>query len=260
MKKLLLATVGLVALGIAAPASAADLPVKAPPQPPPMAPVYDWSGFYIGGNAGGGWSHNCWDITSFRGPVTPFSEGCHQATGGDGVVGGQIGYRWQQAGWVFGLEAQGDWADLRGSNTSLFIPAWTNNSNIDAFGLFTGQVGYAWNNVLWYVKGGGAVAGDRYQGTVTTTGVLFDSASQTRWGGAVGTGLEIGFAPNWSVAVEYDHLFMGNQSITTTSAGVLAGIPAGSIFRTDSIRQDVDMVTARIDYHFSWGSLTTGKY
>jgi outer membrane immunogenic protein len=177
------------------------------------------------------------------------------------VVGGQVGYRWQSAGWVFGLEAQGDWADLKGSNVSLFIPRWTNNSKIEAFGLFTGQVGYAWNNVLWYVKGGAAVTDDKYRGTVTTppfTGALFDSASETRWGGVVGTGLEFGFAPNWSVAVEYDHLFMGNRDITFTSTGVLAGIPAGSIFRTDSIRQDVDMVTARINYRF--GGPAVGRY
>jgi outer membrane immunogenic protein len=248
MKKFLLATVGLVALGTAAPASAADLAARPYKAPPPMVAIYDWSGFYIGANGGGGWSHKCWDVTNFRGPVTPFREGCHDATGG--VVGGQIGYRWQSAGWVFGLEAQGDWADLKGSNVSVFIPGWTNHSKIEALGLFTGQVGYAWNNVLWYVKGGAAVTDDKYFGTVTTTGALFDSASETRWGGVVGTGLEFGFAPNWSVAVEYDHLFMGNRTITATSAGVLAGIPAGSIFRTDSIRQDVDMVTARINFRF----------
>jgi outer membrane immunogenic protein len=124
--------------------------------------------------------------------------------------------------------------------------------------LFTGQVGYAWNNVLWYVKGGGAVTDDKYRGTVTATGVLFDSASETRWGGVVGTGLEFGFAPNWSVAVEYDHLFMGRRDVTFTSAGVLAGIPAGSVFRTDSIRQDVDLVTARINYRF--GGPAVGRY
>ena len=101
---------------------------------------------------------------------------------------------------------------------------------------------------------------DKYRGTVTASGVLFDSASETRWGGAVGTGLEFGFAPNWSVAVEYDHLFMGNRSITFTSTGVLAGIPAGSIFRTDSIRQDVDMVTARINYRFNWGGPAVPRY
>jgi outer membrane immunogenic protein len=258
MKKFLLATVGLVALGIAAPASAADLAPYTKAPPPPVVPIYDWSGFYIGANGGGGWNRDCWDVTSFHGPVGPFGEGCHQASGGE--AGGQIGYRWQSAGWVFGLEAQYDWADLRASNVSLFIPAWTNTSKIDGFGLLTGQIGYAWNNVLWYVKGGAAVTDDNFQGTVTATGALFDSANTTRWGGTVGTGVEIGFAPNWSVAVEYDHLFMGNQNIATTSAGVLAGIPAGSAFRTDSIRQDVDMVTARIDYRFNWGGPAIGSH
>ncbi len=103
----------------------------------------------------------------------------------------------------FGLEAQGNWADFSGSNVSIFIPRWTNNSKIEAFSLFTGQVGYAWNNVLWYVKGGAAVTDDKYRGTVTTApfqGDVFDSASETRWGGVIGTGLEFGFAPNWSVA------------------------------------------------------------
>src|SRR6202035_6143125 len=117
------------------------------------------------------------------------------------------------------------------SNVSLFAPGLTNQTKMDAIGLFTAQVGYAWNSVLWYVKGGAAVTDDQYNGTVTATGALFDSANETRWGGVVGTGLEFGFAPNWSVGIEYDHLFMGNRDITTTSFGVLAGIPAGSIFR-----------------------------
>jgi outer membrane immunogenic protein len=252
---------GVYSWGVAAPALAADMAVKAPPPAPPPV-IYNWSGFYIGANGGGGWGHKCWDVTNFPGAtVVPISsEGCHDATGG--VVGGQIGYRWQTAGWVFGLEAQGDWADLRGSNVSGFIPAWTNNSKIEAFGLFTGQVGYAWNNILWYVKGGAAVTDDKYRGTVTATGALFDSASETRWGGVVGTGIEFGFAPNWSVAIEYDHLFMGDRSPTFTSAGVLglAVVPVGGAFRTDTIRQDVDLVTARINYRFNWGGPVVGKY
>jgi len=263
MKKFLEFTAGLIALGLAAPASAADLAARPYTKAPPMvAAIYDWSGFYIGANGGWGSSHKCWDITNFPGVtvVPTFREGCHDATGG--VVGGQIGYRWQSAGWVFGLEAQGDWANLRGSNVSGFIPAWTNNSKIEAFGLFTGQVGYAWNNVLWYVKGGAAVTDDKYRGTVTATGVLFDSASETRWGGVVGTGLEFGFAPNWSVAVEYDHLFMGTHSHSFTSTGVLGVgiIPVGGVFRTDSIRQDVDLITARINYRFNLGGPVVGKY
>jgi outer membrane immunogenic protein len=97
---------------------------------------------------------------------------------------------------------------------------------------------------------------------VTTTGVLFDSANETRWGGTVGTGLEFGFAPNWSVAVEYDHLFMGHHSSNFTSTGVLgaAVVPVGGVFRTVSISQDVDLITARINYHFNWGGPVVAKY
>jgi outer membrane immunogenic protein len=112
------------------------------------------------------------------------------------------------------------------------------------------------------VKGGAAVTDDKYRGTVTATGALFDSASETRWGGVVGTGIEFGFAPNWSVAVEYDHLFMGNHSHSFTSTGVLgaAVIPVGGVFRTDSIRQDVDIITARINYRFNLGGPAVARY
>ena len=65
----------------------------------------------------------------------PVSLGCHDATGG--TVGGQIGYRWQTAGWVFGVEAQGNWADFKGSNANLAAPDIQNETKIDAFGLFT---------------------------------------------------------------------------------------------------------------------------
>ena len=65
---------------------------------------------------------------------------------------------------MFGLEAQGNWADFSGSNVSLLFGGLaTNRTRIDAFGLFTGHVGYAWNNVLGYVKGGAAVTDNRYR-------------------------------------------------------------------------------------------------
>jgi outer membrane immunogenic protein len=258
MKKLLLSvTVGLVALGMAAPALAADLGakpyVKAPPPPPP---VYDWSGFYIGVNGGGGSGRKCWDLVAIPGvPVVPFaSEGCHDATGG--TAGGQIGYRWQipsnyPGSWVFGIEGQGNWADFRGSNTSLLFAPDFNVSRINAFGLLTGQVGYAWNNVLFYVKGGGAVTGDRYRAFAAGDGVLA-SASETRWGGTVGAGVEYGFAPNWSVGFEYDHLFMGNRNVNLISA---VGPTTGLLFQTERIRQNVDIGLIRINYRFGpWGS------
>ena len=120
MKKFLLGTVALIAF--AAPAAAADLAarpyVKAPPAP--IAVVYDWTGFYIGANGGWAQSRNCWDFVNDGVFVLgTFTEGCNSRSGG--VAGGQIGYRWQASQWVFGVEAQGDWADLSSSASACSI-------------------------------------------------------------------------------------------------------------------------------------------
>jgi outer membrane immunogenic protein len=266
MKKFGIALCALT-LGTVA-ASAADLPArtytKAPP--PPVVAAYDWSGFYIGIDGGGGWGHKCWDITQNGTSVlnSPVAEGCHDPSGG--TVGGQIGYRWQSAAWVFGVEAEGNWANFRAANPSQFyvVPAGTfyNRTTIEAFGLFTGQVGYAWDKFLLYVKGGAAVTSDRYEGYLNAAfgrgaaGAVFDSATETRWGGVVGVGAEYALSPNWSVALEYDHLFMGTNNLTLISTGTIG--TAGVVSRVDNIRQDVDIVTARINYKF--GGPVVAKY
>jgi outer membrane immunogenic protein len=237
MKKLMLVTASLVALGAAAPAVAADLAARPYTKAPPMVQAaYDWSGFYIGINGGGATSRNRWDL------VGGLSEGSHDATGG--TVGGQVGYRWQQGPIVFGVEAQGNWADFTGDNISQVFPADRNHTKIDAFGLFTGQVGYAWNNALLYVKGGAAVVDDKYTILGAAGGGLVASANtDTRWGGTVGVGFEYGFAPSWSFGVEYDHLFMGSQTANFVT-------PAGAFAGSDNIKQDVDLFTARVNYKF----------
>jgi outer membrane immunogenic protein len=253
MKATLLGVASLIALG-AASASAADLPARPYAKAPAMiAAIYDWSGFYIGVNGGGASSHTCWTNTNNLGvPTVPAAtEGCHDATGG--MVGGQIGYRWQSAGWVFGVEGQGDWASLKGSNPSVFIPSATNQTKVNALGLLTGQVGYAWNNVLWYLKGGAAVTNDKFNGITAATGVVFDQATVTRWGGVVGTGVEMSFAPNWSVGVEYDHMFMGSHNVTLTATTP----PVGTLTRVDGVRQDVDMGTVHVNYR--WGGPIIAK-
>ena len=252
MKRILLGAVALAALG-ATPALAADLPARTYTKAPAMiAAIYDWSGFYIGLNGGGGWSHKCWTNTATFGAATvpSVSEGCHDASGG--MVGGQVGYRWQSANWVFGVEGQGNWADFSGSNVSFLFAPDFNRSRVDAFGLITGQVGYAWSNVLFYVKGGAAVTGDKYDAFSGTTGALLASATETRWGGTLGVGLDFGFAPNWSIGVEYDHLFMGSRDITLT---------APLFLETEHIRQDVDIGLVRLNYRFGgWGAPFTARY
>jgi outer membrane immunogenic protein len=261
MMRSVIAGVGLLAMaGSMGAASAADLPAQTYTKAPAfVAPVYDWSGFYLGINGGGGASHGCWSINNAAGvPVPPASEGCNTATGG--LVGGQVGYRWQSANWVFGVEAQGDWADFKGSNASLVaIIPYNNQTKIDAIGLFTGQIGYAWNSTLLYVKGGAAVTDNSYSSSFPVSnvfagaGVPWNASSDTRWGGTVGVGLEFGFAPNWSVGFEYDHLFMGNDNITFAPTSIAVG-------RADNIGEGVDIGTIRLDYRFGGGAPIIAKY
>jgi outer membrane immunogenic protein len=241
-------------------ASAADLaPRPYTKAPPPVVAAYDWSGFYIGANGGGAWSRKCWDVDPYTidiGVIPAFTvsgpEGCHTASGA--TAGGQIGYRWQQAAWVFGLEAQGNWAGLTGSNPSqvAVFSGFGNRTKIDAIGLFTGQLGYAWNAFLLYAKGGAAVARDRYESFLTAplgplpAGFVSSRGNETRWGGAAGIGGEYSFTPNWSVALEYDHLFMGGSDVRMTYDPAFVA----ALNHSEHIHQDVDMVTARINYRF----------
>ena len=140
-----------------------------------------------------------------------------------GLIGGQIGYRWQASQWVFGLEAQGDWADLNNQRVSLVNPALSIRTKTSAIGLFTGQIGYAWNASLFYFKGGAAVTDNRLSIIENVFGTELVGQSATRWGGTVGVGWEYGFAPNWSAGIEYDHLFMGhaNNSFTSTNVNLV---------------------------------------
>ncbi|WP_394568779.1 outer membrane protein [Bradyrhizobium sp. 31Argb] len=148
------------------------------------------------------------------------------------------------------LSARGVRASLSIESTraSFIDPTFSTRAGTDGIGLFTGQIGYAWNTSLLYFKGGGAVTSNRFSILDTLTGIEFASFNSTRWGGSVGVGYEYGFAPNWSFGVEYDHLFMGHAN---NSFSVVNPIVAGALNR---ISQDVDMVTLRVNYRFNWGA------
>jgi outer membrane immunogenic protein len=224
--------------------------VKAPP-PAPVVAIYNWSGFYIGANGGWGQSHNCVDFVTLGGT---FSDGCGNRSGG--LIGGQIGYRWQTNQFVFGLEAQGDWADFKNTRVSGLDPTLSTTAKTDGIGLFTGQLGWAWNAALLYVKGGAAVTGNSFTIFDNTTGVGLFTANNTRWGGALGVGFEYGFTPNWSFGVEYDHLWMGHANNSFSIAD-----PRLAAVLNDRISQDVDMVTLRLNYRFGgYGAPIAARY
>jgi outer membrane immunogenic protein len=232
-KSLLLGSAGLVALAVLSPALAADLPVKAAP---PVVALYDWTGVYIGINAGATLSEKRWD---YLGPLQPTgNDGAHNFTG---VAGGaQIGFNYQVGRWVFGAEAQGDWGRAQGTSDSLLFFNQTNRTLIDAYGLVNGRLGYALDNVLFYAKGGVGVVHEKYDVFATDTGITFASGSETRWGPAAGLGFELAFSDHVSIAGEYNHVFLGNRDISFT--------PTGDVYR---IRQDLDVFAVKLNYRFN---------
>ena len=163
----LLATVAVISF--ASIASAADMPVKAPVYRTPVATVYNWSGCYIGLNAGGGWARteftNTVNTTAF-GHLDP-GEGFTYDNSGF-VGGGQIGCNYQVNQWVFGVEGSFDGTSIKGDANN---PAILNDdiftTKINSLATVTGRVGYAWNNVLLYAKGG--YAGANVQFSVSDT-------------------------------------------------------------------------------------------
>jgi opacity protein-like surface antigen len=236
--------------------TAAPMYTKAPAKAPLVASIYDWRGFYVGANAGGAVASKNWEFFDEFGFNTPnglpgfIGEGTHSASGP--IIGGQAGYRGQSGRWVFGVEAQGDWARLRGNNVSIFTFSDDNRTNVDGLGIFTGQVGYTAFDTLLYVKGGAVVASERYNVVDTGTGALKATASDTRWGAAVGAGLEYGFTPNWTAGVDYVHGFLGSKTLDIPSV-------AGGIYETERIRQRLDLVTLRLNYKFGQ-SAVVAKY
>jgi outer membrane immunogenic protein len=243
MKKLLLATVAFVALGATVPALAADLGARAPYTKAPAyaAPLYNWTGFYIGAHLGGAFSSN----SNFGGLTTGNNDN------GRFLGGLQAGADYQFApNWVLGAEVQYSW--LANNNGSIVFPnssVFTNNQR--GLGSVTGRVGYTWGPGLLYVKGGYAFS-DNNNSLVNAAGapVPFALSGNQSNGYTVGAGLEYMFTQNWSGKLEYQYYNFGNSSFTT---------PA-TLAQFGSFRTDDHVVKAGINYRFNWGGPVVAKY
>ncbi len=258
--KLIGLVAGILALGAAGTATAADMAVKA--RPAPIAPAFSWTGFYIGAHVGGAWFDKGWDA-----PLTPINivggcPGCPRPVGShtasSWLAGGQVGFNYQTGMWVLGVEADGSWTDLNATSANALLPAALFiRSRTDAVGTFAGRVGIAANQALFYVKGGGAVASDRFTAGVFGPPQLETQASSdTRWGWMVGAGVEAALTQSITVKAEYNYLDFGTFRQTLQPNGVLPGtLP----FEYD-IHQRMDLVKVGLNYRFGWAGPVVAKY
>ena len=229
---------------------AADMrmPVKAPP--PVVAPAYNWTGFYIGAHVGGAWGDKDWSDPFGDFFSTPGgSLGSHNVSGA--IAGGQIGYNWQAPGsnWVFGIEGQGSWANLKGDH--IFAGDELFRTKVRWLATVAGRLGYAWDRVLLYAKGGAAFAGDKFTHLDTDDNIAF-SSDKSRTGWMVGGGLELALAGNWTVKGEYNYMDFGNKQVTILIEDFRA--------RFD-IDQQIHVVKLGINYRFGgWGAPVAARY
>ncbi|HEY1472539.1 MAG TPA: outer membrane protein [Pseudolabrys sp.] len=214
-------------------AQAADMP-RANPVPSYKAPVeapFSWTGFYFGLNGGYAWGRSSWSDPLF----TPGS-GSFNTSGG--LLGGQLGYNWQTGPFVFGIETDADWTNIKGSTAGLGGVCLADGAGVcqtkqDWFGTTRGRIGYAFGRLMPYVTGGAAYGDIK---ALEATG----NATQTRFGWTAGGGVEYSLDRNWSAKLEYLHLDLG----TATLFGAAAGTPSLSVPVTD------DLVRAGINYHW----------
>lgn len=234
-------------------AGAADFPVYTKAPPPVVAPVYDWTGLYVGGHAGYGWATDK-NTAVTPNPTFPAGFQFNDVNVGGGLGGVQGGFNYQIARWVLGIEGEFSWTNATGSSTTfspLILGDRTIDSNkIDWVATAAGRVGYTWNNWLGYVKGGGAwaqanggsnlfdPAGTNITGHPNKTGQLS--------GWLIGVGLEYGFWNNWSVKLEYDYLDFGTRRDTSID----------KTFGLVELRDHSDtaqMVKIGVNYRFDFG-------
>jgi outer membrane immunogenic protein len=194
MKTILLAGVGVLGLGVAS-ASAADIvrprhemPVKAPAY---VAPLYDWTGFYVGINGGYGFGRSQFSAPS---PSSGFNVD-------GGMAGGTVGYNYQIGHAVLGIEGDvdADWA--KGSTLCAGVSCTVKNNWLSTV---RGRLGYAAGRFMPYITGGAAF------GDLKTSIPGIGSASETKTGWTAGGGVEAKIAGPWSAKLEYLHVDLGS--------------------------------------------------
>jgi len=248
MKKFSRVSSAIAALMIAAPAGAADLPVKSRPMYPPPPVVFSWTGLYIGAHVGGAWGTKEW--TNTLNGAQFVDDWQHNI---NGYLGGlQVGVNYQFAKYfVIGGEAQFSWANLDGKNHCSIVGRDLNCSTKSDW-LTTAALRFGFTNGDWlaYIKGGAAWVSDEHTFNQFAPNASI-SASNTRLGWMVGTGIEYAITRNWSAKIEYNYLDFGTETIRFPDLASVLLIQ--NLSDEVSIRQRIHLVKAGINYRFDLG-------
>ncbi len=213
--------------------AAADLPVLVR-KAPASAAAYDWTGIFVGGHLGAGFSYRDWTLV----------DGSIAEAGDAAMLGGQLGLNYQFGKWVAGVEADLSWGNLKdeslcpdGTNT-----CWTRQNWLAAV---TGRIGYAFDPALFYVKGGAAFTRAEYFKTAQVPSILDESASGRRNGWTVGAGMEYALWRSWTLKLEYDYLDFGSR------AYAMNNITTGAFVENIALRQKAHEVKLGFNYLFN---------
>jgi outer membrane immunogenic protein len=242
MRRFLFAASAALAALLVGPAGAADLPPRYKALP---IQLYNWTGCYFGAQLGEAWARQDWTDRTSGSPAfgRPYGDLVAQ-----GFVGGvQGGCDYQTGPFVFGVRGDFLWANARGSNDNLVTATLLDRSRVKSLASVTGRVGYAWDRLLTYVKGGGAWQRIEYDFFIPATSATLSAARETHGGWTVGIGAEYAFLPNVSVFVEYDYFDFGtrsNQFVTVLSV----------LDRNADIRERTSVVKGGVNFRFDLAS------
>src|ERR1700689_1353974 len=205
MKRILFTTVSLGVLGLMSPALGADLPMKAAPV---VTPLYDWSGFYVGVFGGGGMGNHNYNNGTPNGYANYLIN--YDSTGGLG--GGEVGYNAQSGNMVVGVEGDGFWSGIKGSDLSQFNNGTLPIGNIDATNLRYGATlrargGIAVDRLLLFFTGGWAYGS--FLHTSTVPGVAIDQFINHQSGLTAGAGIAYAITNNLIGKFEYRYYAYG---------------------------------------------------
>ena len=205
-------------------ARAADIPPPIYKGPRAVVAYYNWTGFYVGLNAGYGFGSSDWSaVPTASNKPTGF------------LVGGTLGYNYQVGSWVFGIEGDFDWSNVKGSaDCAVGVTCETSSAWLATF---RGRLGYAFDRWLPYLTAGGAYGNVKAEVSVPAFG-LSASSSSSQFGWAFGAGLEYAFMGNWTAKIEYLYVDLG--SFDTGPAPIVNNV---------SFKENI--VRAGLNYKFS---------